>query len=736
MALDAKQIETFKKKINKSLSVFKKYNDKHMYDAGSEEEFNSIIREFKRDLALTEQDGRLLKIGVIGTVKAGKSSLLNALLFDGEEKLPKAATPMTAALTRISYAEKTSAVIHFYDSEDWSIIEENARNYDLGLNIAYEEYCNPKEKPGKDRFNREKREKKPLKKMTKEEYEKKRYKNEVLEVFQSSKELIHMSENIEDIYSVLGTTRTVSEKEISEYVGGSGKYVSIVSYVELKISDKRMEGFEIVDTPGLDDPITSRVTTTKRFLSECDVAILLSPTSQFMDARTMELMSDRFPSAGIREVVIVGSKYDSGMLDHSAETAPFDQVRRRTTSICQSHLRENIEQLKSNRLRTGVVIDKVEPEKTIFVSSVFYSAGKKLKNKQSLTSEEKLVVDNCKRRFSGFDENNLIALSGITQMKKRLNEVVDEKERIINEKNSSLIDTKSQNLLRVLGTIRDDTYIQKKRLETEDVEQLREKTKGLTDVINVSRSKLKSVFEIAAVEVEKNSVSTKAVLEREIQAHVKIKVDTDIKEGSYTTGHFWWKKDHYYTTTTYSASVSDVYVNVHDYVGRCIQLIDNDYNNMFDKATLENNVKDIVLSSMEKGGGDFSEDDILLPLEKTMKSIEIPVVEVDVNRYLDDIKTSFSTGSVKNKEIGKLEMHQAETMTKIYEDLKKNIDKNTAEISKKLNQQAVTFSDEIVAKISEEQERLLTQVNEKEYYVELNRNFIDDLTELIKDFEE
>ncbi len=37
------------------------------------------------------QDGTL-RIGIVGQVKAGKSSFINALLFDGKDVLPKAST--------------------------------------------------------------------------------------------------------------------------------------------------------------------------------------------------------------------------------------------------------------------------------------------------------------------------------------------------------------------------------------------------------------------------------------------------------------------------------------------------------------------------------------------------------------------------------------------------------------------------------------------------------------------
>ena len=80
-----------------------------------------------------QKDGRLLRIGVIGAVKAGKSSFLNALLFQGREVLPKARTPMTAALTKLSYSPTPKAIIHYYSQEDWEKICENAREYDRKL---------------------------------------------------------------------------------------------------------------------------------------------------------------------------------------------------------------------------------------------------------------------------------------------------------------------------------------------------------------------------------------------------------------------------------------------------------------------------------------------------------------------------------------------------------------------------------------------------------------------------
>ena len=46
-------------------------------------------KNLQADLAAIADEGRLLKIGIVGRVKSGKSSLLNALLFDGQSILPR-----------------------------------------------------------------------------------------------------------------------------------------------------------------------------------------------------------------------------------------------------------------------------------------------------------------------------------------------------------------------------------------------------------------------------------------------------------------------------------------------------------------------------------------------------------------------------------------------------------------------------------------------------------------------
>ncbi len=110
---------------------------------------NSVIKteELEKTLKELQDTNRDLKVGIIGRVKAGKSSLLNALIFEGVEVLPKAATPMTASLTILKYANTLSAEVEFYSPKDILELENEHERYVREFNrIVDEEVKKQKEK--------------------------------------------------------------------------------------------------------------------------------------------------------------------------------------------------------------------------------------------------------------------------------------------------------------------------------------------------------------------------------------------------------------------------------------------------------------------------------------------------------------------------------------------------------------------------------------------------------------
>ena len=139
-------------KIISKIGALDKYKD-YLSNNSDISSFNESLKNLKISLEEKRQEGRIFKLGIVGQMKTGKSSFLNEYLF-GEEILPTAATPMTAALTLIKYSDENKAEIEFYNRDDWSSIEEKNKEYEKEYNKALEEAKEEAEKKGKV-FNKE-----------------------------------------------------------------------------------------------------------------------------------------------------------------------------------------------------------------------------------------------------------------------------------------------------------------------------------------------------------------------------------------------------------------------------------------------------------------------------------------------------------------------------------------------------------------------------------------------------
>ena len=87
------------------------------------DDIRNLQHAFTAKLERLASDELRLSIGIMGQVKAGKSSFLNALLFEGCPVLPEAATPKTANLTRISYGDKPMLTVEYYSPQEWDSIK-------------------------------------------------------------------------------------------------------------------------------------------------------------------------------------------------------------------------------------------------------------------------------------------------------------------------------------------------------------------------------------------------------------------------------------------------------------------------------------------------------------------------------------------------------------------------------------------------------------------------------------
>ena len=213
-------------------------------------------------------DNDVLTLGVIGQMKCGKSTFLNAFVFE-DDVLPSATTPMTAALSVITYGAEKKIEAEFYTRDEWA---------DQKLNAT-------KSTENVDEVTKSK--------------------------IQSAQELVEKSRNLPGpVESFLGKTKADSFDNLIDYVGADGKFVSITKAVKIYYPKEYLKGVEIVDTPGFNDPIVSREERTKEFLRRADVVLLMLYAGRPFDATDRSILFKNVGQCGIGRVLIGINKYD------------------------------------------------------------------------------------------------------------------------------------------------------------------------------------------------------------------------------------------------------------------------------------------------------------------------------------------------------------------------------------------------------------------------------------------
>lgn len=384
-------------------------------------ELESVFNEFKEGGDELLSSNNILQIGIVGQVKAGKSSFLNSLFFNGENVLPKASTPMTAGLTIIEYAEKNTFEVEYFNDKDWDIFV----NQD-------EEYKKREQEVRAQNIS------------APESIIKKEIENRTSEKIRSAHEMVFTSSP--DARQKIGQKNDSKEfydlddlqNVLEQYVGANGKYTSVVKSLYIKMNDDRLEGLRIVDTPGVNDPVVSRENRTRTFLHSCHGVFLLSASTDFLGSGDVSFLNSRIGGSGIGTVVLLASKFDSVLQDIGAEREMKHEERGDLVDTAEMQTKKFKRRLRElsdtidEKLRGRIKLDTT--------AGIGYSIAHKPSGKWD--NVEKQVVQQMKRYYPDYFSNDSDAkesfegLANIEDIKEKYLEGVfmQNKDSIISEK--------------------------------------------------------------------------------------------------------------------------------------------------------------------------------------------------------------------------------------------------------------------------------------------------------------
>lgn len=422
----------------------------------------NAIREFAESGRQLVSESELLKIGIVGQVKAGKSSFLNSLFFNGESVLPKASTPMTAGLTIMEYAEENSFEVEYFTREDWQVFEEQASAY---RQVSNDVKANM---PGADELTR-----------------RREIESKTTEEVRSGYELVSMAGSQarakigakSDVNS-FGTIADLQDV-LERYVGASGEYMPVVKSLRIRLHDDKLVGLRIVDTPGVNDPVVSRENRTRQILQTCHGVFLLSAASDFLGSGDVAFLNNRIGASGIGTVVLLASKFDAVLQDIGAEVAmggrseaSLPRVAEEQVRRFKSRLREQSSQIEDEKLRDKIVLDTT--------SGIGFSIATKSSDRWD--DVEQQVVKQMKRFYPDFfstDEDvkeNFMGLSNIGKIREKYVEGTfkGNKDRIIAERVEAFVSANKKGIGERLQEMEKSVALYVRQLEKGTVEEIAE----------------------------------------------------------------------------------------------------------------------------------------------------------------------------------------------------------------------------------------------------------------------
>lgn len=660
-----------------------------------------LIENFKIKTDDFYRENRKLNIGVVGQVKAGKSSFLNTLLFGGQEILPKASTPKTATLTKMEYSEENIIQIEYYSPEEWDVLADNAL-----VDLDDEIYTSAREIVEMVRRNG----------LEPSPYLEKGF--ERIE-FGSYDDLIH---------------------NLNDYVGEDGKFTPIVKAVTLYLNKEEFKGLSIVDTPGLNDPIASRTIRTKEFMEVCDVVFFLSQSGSFLDKSDWILLSSQLPQKGVKKLVLVASKYDSGIRDilrvqddddifgedeNTADNIPTacKIIKRKLKKRAKSKVEEFVKDLEM-RGSTPELIEVIKQcSKPIMVSSLAYNMTGK--NFEEYSSEEKNIYSALKL-FSDDMESDLQLLGNFDEVKGLFREVVTEKESILNAKAKSFIPNAIEELKNLLAGYLDKTNKRIRVLENNDKEQLLEQKKLIENQIGAIKADIAVVFGELNAKLESEKVAGIREIREVSKDYLSIKdrTGTKVVHDSYTVSDskwynpFSWGKshvEHYTYEKQYSYCIaSDAIENLRKFGFDASNQVGEVFCQALQIKEIKRRLLNVVVSNFDMGSEKYDSSLFRIMVEKTVSEIEFPIIDIDISDAMNGIAGKFNGELTSASEKTELTTALSKAISRIYEELCKKLDEEAKKFKANLTSISKEVEESLLTNITKEFEELLSQCDNKE----------------------
>lgn len=346
----------------------------------------SEIKKFSDDVNIFLSRDNSFQIAFVGTIKAGKSTLINAMLKKNYASM--SVTPETAVLTKFKYGKEDKLTIRFYNESEWAELWKSASSASGSL--------------------------------FKEQYEG------------------HNADSIKSQYvGKSEITIPLSREELEKYTSSKSPPHYFVKEVELEFKDFPYEkNIVFVDTPGLDDAVEYRSNVTKEYINRAN-AVLVCVNSSALTNSELKNIFRIFDNTGGKpeKVYVLGTKFE--LLNHP-DTDWIKQKEEWSKYLSSSDIEERTKYTKELAEKNIIRVSG-----GVALSCELFKQGTLPDSDPEHTLDKESLENVCFKKFRSADIaanlNNLLEFSNVETIHTRIKDDILDKvqKEIIDDANRS-----------------------------------------------------------------------------------------------------------------------------------------------------------------------------------------------------------------------------------------------------------------------------------------------------------
>ncbi|MBR3772742.1 MAG: hypothetical protein IKL07_10795, partial [Clostridium sp.] len=528
------------------------------------------------------------------------------------------------------------------------------------------------------------------------------------------------------------------KEELNDYVGENGKFTPIVKSVTLRVNHDELQEISIVDTPGLYDPVISRSYKTKKFMELCDVVFFLSKTGSFLDANDLELLMSHLPQKGVKKLILLGSRFDDGIRDiiwkEESLSSAVEVLNRKLIAYTDRMLSAY---KKNNYFIHEEVLKQIE--KPMFISSVCYNMGKK-KVEDYNEQERKIYRDLSIKEPVTSEE--LLKIGNIDGLRDLFEEIVDEKDTLLEEKARNFVPTAMEELRGELVRTKKISERRIVQLNRYDKEQILEQKKAFLTQINGINSDLEEIFGNWCVKIESN----KAQGIRELRGYYRDYLQLSEKEGIKT--HFetkasstakWFlpwtwgntRREVYSYDERYRyIDASDALENIRNFANDASVCIEETFHKSYDLAYTKRELLNTIINHFDATDENYTPTYYKMLVEKILNQVTLPVVNIDTSSYVSSLTTQFFGEIRDNATRTDLKRVLTNAVSDLFADICHSFEKEIAEYKARVEQIKEEFSGKLLNDINKELNTVLAHFEDKEEEIQRYYQLVDVLSKI------